>query len=335
MKVKKILSDRYYQTWPSWQIVYEWENELSNSLNLPIINSPANIPTTNNFLYRKLKSIDTRFFKGRLDESLNEILTLLAEYSLYFEMHPKNYKSFSNSKKTIPIVVDFWDKSNIELYKRIYLNCPCLLVTSLEVLNFLKENNFKNRLIHFPMSLPSIYKLEPNYLFDKKYDIVLAGRTNSVLWNYLKNYELQNPEIEYLYQIEQNGELYYISNKRGIIGKIHSREEYINLIKSARISFYATPGLDGGEERTNGFNPVTPRFFELLAAGCHLIARYPKNVETDFFQLESICPSINSYEDFQKQLEVGLSSSQPIGKNADYLSKHYTSTRIKILNELV
>lgn len=330
MKLTRILSDRHYNIWPSWHIVYEWENEISSSLNLQLTNSPK----TNNFFYRKFKNIDNRMFNGKLNDLLYEMLNHTPEFSLYFEMLPTLFKNFSNNRKTIPVIVDFFDRSNIELFKKTYNQCPCLLITSLEVLNFLKENHIKNKLIHFPMSLPSIYKLEPDQWFEKKYDIVLAGRTNPVLWNYLKQYETQHPEIEYLQQIQQNGELYYKSNKRGIIGKVHSRQDYINLIRSGRISFYATPGIDGGEKRTNGFNPVTPRLFELLSAGCHIIARYPKNVETDFYQLETICPSINSYDEFEKHLKIALKSIQPIKKNSEYLLKHYTATRIELLKEI-
>lgn len=335
MKLTRILSDRHYQTWPSWHIVYEWENEISKCLNLPIINSPIKKNRdTYNFLYRKFISIDNKIFKGKINELLYETVNYTLELSLYFEMHPTLRENFSNNKKTIPVIVDFWGKSNIESFKKIYRKCPYLLITSLEVLNFLKENHIGNKLLHFPMSLPSIYKLEPDMLFEKKYDIILAGRTNSVLWNYLKQYEVQHPEIEYLHQIQKNGEIYYTSNKSGIIGKVQTRKEYINLIRKGRVSFYATPGIDGGEKRTNGFNPVTPRFFELLSAGCHIIARYPKNIETDYYQLGSICPSINSYDAFHDQLNTALKSIQPIKKNSQYLLEHYTSTRIEILNDI-
>lgn len=42
IKVKRILSDRHYQTWPSWHIVYEWEDEISQILQIPIAKSPNN-----------------------------------------------------------------------------------------------------------------------------------------------------------------------------------------------------------------------------------------------------------------------------------------------------
>lgn len=330
MRLTNILSDRHYQTWPSWQIVFEWEQEISTSLNLPVLNSPKET----SLLYRKFIDIDNNLLNGKLHGAWNEVRALRSGYSLYFEMVAKYYKSFSNNSKTVPVIIDFWDKKNVENFKTKYKKCPYLLITSLEFSKFLRENKTGNKLIHFPMSLPSKYKLMPDQIFEKKYDILLAGRTNSVLWNYLKQFEIQHPEIEYLQQVDKNGEIFYESNKKGIVGKVHTREEYINLIRSSKISFYSTPGIDGGEKRTNGFNPVTPRFFELLSAGCHIIAKYPKNLDTDFFALETIVPSANSYDEFQKQLTNALNSPAPINRNAKYLLKHYMSERIKLLNEI-
>jgi hypothetical protein len=331
MKINRILTDRDFQNWPSWHIVYEWENELSNALNIPLKNS---LQVKSNFIYKKFKHIDNKFFKGKLDFFLTTHLITRAKFSLYFEMSIQNHKKFSNSRIVIPVIVDFWEKTNIEHFKRIYAECPLLLITSLEVLNFLKENHIKNKLIHFPMSLPSNYKLMPDQIFKKEYDIVLAGRKNLVLWDYLKQYEKLHPEVEYLHQIEYDGELYYESNKRGIIGNFHTRSEYMNLIKLAKVAFYSTPGIDGGENRTNGFNPVTPRFFELLSAGCHIISRYSKNIETDYYKFETICSSVTSYADFENQLNIALISNPPIKKNAEYLNNHYTSSQIEILKNL-
>jgi hypothetical protein len=330
MKLKRIYTDRLSRNWPSYHIIYEWENELSNTLNLPLVNSPMN-----NFFFRKCSQINNKFFMGKFNFPLNKTFNFKNLDYLYFEMNPMSQISLSPSNKTIPVIIDFWEKSKIDLFKKTYSKCSYLLITNLEVLNFLKENEIKNKLIHFPMSLPSLYKLNPNQFFEKKYDIVIVGRINSILWNYLKKYEKQYPEIEYLHQIQQNGQLYYNSNKRGLIGNFHTRMEYVDLIRSSKITFYSTPGIDGGEARTNGFNPVTPRFFELLSAGCHILARYPKTLETNFYNLEKICPSINSYDEFEKQLNNALNSPPPIKKNSEYLEKHYTSTRIELLEKII
>lgn len=327
----KIYSDRHFQNWPSQHIVYEWEDEIAKSLKIPILESPFQ----NNYITKIVSRIWKNAFKNDLTGGLDGINCRKGNF-LYFEMTPKKFRSFSNNRNAIPIIIDYWERENVEYLNHYYRKCQFILISSLEVLNFLKKNNCNLNLMHFPLSLPDKYHLEPSQIFKKHYDIVLAGRTNPVLWEYLKKYEHMHPEIEYLYQEQQNGELYYRSNKHGIIGNFHRREEYINLIRSAKISFYSTPGIDGGEKRTGGFNPLTPRFLELLSAGCHVIARYVHNEESEFFQLESICPSVNSYEEFEKQMNFALNSKdQPIKRNSDYLLKHYTSMRIDTLKKVI
>jgi hypothetical protein len=265
MKLKSILTNRDYQNWPSWHIVSEWEDELSKNLDVPI----KNIPRSNNIYKKYFKVIDFKYFNGYLAKTINGYFNY-GYYSIYFEMRPKGKRNLLTVGNTVPIIIDFWDKNSIENFKNVYADCPYILVTSLEVLNFLLNNHIKNKLIHFPMTLPSIYRLKSNEIFDKKYDIVLAGRKNAVLWDFLKQFENKNPRIEYLYQVQIDGDLYYESNKTGIVGKFQARSEYMGLLKQAKIAFYSAPGCDGGEERTKGFNPVTPRFFELVASGCYM-----------------------------------------------------------------
>lgn len=329
MKLSNILSDRHYNHQPSWQIVYEWENEIAQALHLTITSTPKN-----KLLGGCLKQKEHRLLNNRFTDYIDAFFTPSTFNSLYFELYTRRNKGFYNNNRTIPIIVDYWNNNSTQKTKNNYQNCPAVLVTSLEVLNYFKTYKINERLIHFPMSLPSKFLLKPDTVFDKKYDIVLAGRANPVLLNYLKEFEQQHPEIEYLYQIMHKGSLYYSSNQRGIIGKFDTREEYLQLIRASRVSFYATPGIDGGEQRTGSFNPVTPRFFELLSAGCNIIARYPENADTHFFELPAICPSINTYDDFKEQLQTALNNPSPVARNADYLTKQYTSCRIPILLDI-
>lgn len=331
-ELHSILTDRHYQSWPSWQIVYEWEDELSFLLHIPLRNTPS-LPS--NLVYSTFKRFDNRFFKGYMEYITRPRKKSESGLSLYFEMHMKPYRCFSNEASIIPVLIDFWLPDNIKVLKKMYAHCPYLLVTNLEVLHFLKEHQFRNKLVHFPMTLPSRYQLNGDEVFDKKYDIVVAGRKNSILWDYLLRYEKQHPDIEYLHQVEQNGELFYRSNQTGIVGKFQSREEYIELIRSAKVAFYATPGMDEGAARTTGFNPVTPRFFELLGAGCHVLARYPDTVETRFYTMKEISPAIMSYEQFEEALTDSLRSEVPVAKNAVYLKSHYTYTLVDILNQII
>ena len=330
MIITKIASDRHYQNKASWQIVYEWEDEISNSLDIPIKDSP----NPNKVIPRKLRVLENKLFKGNLIKFKNKVFFNKDKF-LYFEMFPKRYTSFSNSQKYIPIILDFFEREKLDLIMDNYAQCDFLLITNLEVFNLLKEHNIRKEIIHFPLSIPSIYRLNENDNFAKKFDLVLVGRQNPILLNFLREYEKANPTIKYFYRVKKNGQFYYQSNQKDIVRKVSSRQEYINLIREAKVAFYSTPGIDGGEQRTNGFNPVTPRFFELLAAGCHIIARYPKNADTDFFSLESICSSASSYNNFAKQLNTTLASSPPIKRNAKYLQAHYMSKRVKILKELI
>lgn len=335
MLLERIFTDRHFQTWPSWQIVYEWEDEIAEALQLPLVNSP-----TLNMIHHKINGLDNRLYKGKFNTALNTINPIKPAYqklkgsSLYFEMAPRFYDSFSNGTNTIPILIDFWDKKNVSKIVERYNKCQQILVTSLEVLQFLALYISEEKLIHFPMSLPTKHRLNADFEVEKKYDIVLSGRTNPVLAEYIKEFVSTHKDVEYLVQVERGGKLYYESNKRGVIGEFNSREAYLALMSAAKVSFYSTPGIDGGEHRTAGFNPVTPRFFELLTSACHVIARYPDTVETRFFEMNSICPSANNYDTFNLQLTKALNSPIPVYKNSQYMSAHYTANRIDILKNI-
>lgn len=329
--IKCILSERKISKFHSRDIVYEWEDEISSILNLEICTTKL----SNGFFARILNNIDKFIFNGKLTSLYyNYLFEQRRGNYLFYEMNPRYFYSYSNSKYAIPIIIDFWDRDKIDKFKKYYSSSKFLLITSTEVIDFLRSEMVDVQLIHFPMALPTKYKLDPNFKPIKKYDLVLAGRINKQLKEYLDIYIKQNPNFEYLYQTKINGQYCYASNLNGIVGYFNSREEYWELLKQAKVAFYATPGIDGGEMRTNNFNPVTPRFFELLAAGCHVIARYPNNSETEFFRIKDICKSIENYEQFKYEFELALNSEPPIKKYSEYLSNHYLENRINIINNL-
>ena len=98
---------------------------------------------------------------------------------------------------------------------------------------------------------------------------------------------------------------------------------------------YSTPGIDGGETRTNGFNQITPRFLELIACGCHVIARYPSNPDTDYYEINKFCPNIEDYLQFEKRLDYCLETEVNLDNYRHYLLKHYTSVRCKELQHAI
>ena len=62
MDLKGVFTDRHYQDWPSWHIVYEWEDELSHALHLPLKNSPEG---SKHVLYNMFKHIDHKVLETR------------------------------------------------------------------------------------------------------------------------------------------------------------------------------------------------------------------------------------------------------------------------------
>ena len=237
-------------------------------------------------------------------------------------------------------MVDFWKHTDLDTFYALYRNCKLVLISSLEAFNFLKAKNCPITIAHLGLSLSDRYQLEQKTTYEKKYDILLAGRlnirTNQVLRDYLETFVKKFPGIEYLYQEEIKGEYYYVSTKRGMIGKFQTREEYMSLLRASKVSFYSTPGLDGGEKRTGGFNPVTPRYLELLSAQCLLVGRYPDNAETQYYELPRVCPNVESYEHFETVLRGYLADATPnFDNHRAILDKHYTSVRAWELRQIM
>ena len=327
-----IYTDRHFQTWPSWQIVFEWEDALAQSLQINLKNSP-----TTGMLEHKFRGWDNRKNHGRLGRAFQMLRPwrtaweLEPRQALYFEMAPRKYPAFSNAPHVSPILIDVFPDENLEDSLRFYRRCHKVFFTSLEVLQAAQTSMPDGPWFHLPMSLPDKYRLLPDASFHKKHPIVLSGRTNAVLLQFLKRFEHENPGIEYLQQQQINGKLFYVSNISGVIGDFSSRESYWELIKSARVCFYSTPGMDDGAKRTGGFNPLTPRWFELLAAGCHVIARYPDTQETRHYRMSTVAPPVNSYEQFKQELTMYLTAAAPVERNALYLQDFYTSKVIPYL----
>jgi hypothetical protein len=343
MKLADILSSRYFEKNPNHHLIYEWEEDFSSALSLPIVNAK---PLYRKAIYnRGTKELINNFGESALHKVNNIInLSTLAKrqlgYSFVFDLDVVTVPDFSTTSRAIPLMIDFWKTVDLANFYKTYRNCKLILISSLEAFNYLKANNCPLPIEHLGLSLSDRYRLAEDTRYEKQYDILLAGRlnirTNQVLRDYLEEFIHKYPDTEYLCQQEINGEYYYVSNKRGTIGKFHTRQDYINLLRASKISFYSTPGLDGGEKRTGGFNPVTPRYLELLSAQCLLLGKYPKNEETDFYELPKVCPNISSYEEFETTLLGYLQQkNSSFATHREILDKHYTSRRAQQLVEIL
>ena len=314
---------RRIHTWPSYHLIYEWEDQLQKEM----INSC--------FFYHSFYS--NKIIRAHEILQLNGV-ALDKNLHLFFEMLAEKKKNIFNRSNLIPIVIDFFlSRKELMSFEKAHSHNPLVLITSLEAYEWLKKNECKLNIRHWPLSLPDKYRISPNTFHNKKYDFVLVGRQNSVLKSYLEKYVLENPNTIYVY--EGNEKFHYYTNHGEYVGYIESREEYISLMKLSRIGIYSTPGMDGSRQDTNLFNQVTPKFLEYIACGCHLLLRYPENPDTHFYELNKFCPHIDSYLLFEKKVPYYLNHKPDLQMYEEYLSKHYTSERIKqiksFFNEIV
>jgi hypothetical protein len=318
----KILTNRKIENWPSWDLVYEWENIISYKLEIPFSYNNRLLSKTNSLLHKINFNPLIKFFPRK-------------PY-FYFQMSAGLRNQIFNSKKFIIAIIDYHlNPNDRDKFLIAYSKNPFLLISNKEVFDFLLLNNFPKKIYHFPLSISDKYKISENAVFDKQYDLVLFGRQNTVLEAYTKKYADNHPKFSYVYRIIKDGEFNYYTNAEEFLGNINNRQAYIDLMQKSRTAIYGTPGIDGGESRTNGWNQVTPRVLEYIACGCHIIARYPKNSDTDFFDLQKFSPNIETYEDFEQVMDNALATPVDMKMYAEYLEKHYTSKRAELLKEIL
>ena len=320
MKIDKILSCRNIDQRFFWQIVFEWEDVFVKELHVPLMPEPQIARNPHAF---RLPILDD--------------FVLIGKGNIFrYDLSAGNY-NFWNNRKVIPCIIDFnLSKEKIAGFEKAYNNHKVVCISSLEAYHFLKENNTKLQIEHLPLSLPDKYKLTPDNNFDKKYDLVLMGRQNPVLSEYLDLYVKKHPSFVYVYRpTYDEKDFRYFTSKGEYVGEITTRKQYMELMSKSRCAFYSTQCVDGGPKWRNGFNQVTPRFFEILASGCHIIARYTQNPDTDFYQIEKICPMCDSYEFFERALDQAREVNVDLKKYADFLNHHYTSTRVDMLNTIL
>ena len=316
--LQKLITSRGYNQWPSWDIVFEWEDIFRESLNLTFSYEPA----VNRYAKRIPLPLLTR-------------LLHTSDPAFIFQMSA-DMRGGYDKRNIVPCIVDFFvDPKRLPFFYHFNRHHPLLLVSSAEAVQYLADRKCPLPVFHLPLSLPDPYAFDPSCLCGKAYDLLLAGRTSPVLLEYTERYAERHPDFVYVRRVVENGEFKGYTSRGECVGGLGTRAQYMALMRQSRVGLYATPGIDGGEERTRGFNPVTPRFLELVSGGCHILARYPKNPDTDYYELPAFGPSIDSFEQFEAAMDQALSHDVDAGFYASYLAKHYTSVRCETLKQIL
>ena len=322
MKLTTIKSMNAIQ--PSWRIVREWDEILASELHL-------RLKSENKF---------TRFVKFNLINKngfanfVNKLVLKSNKLSLMYVMTAETRPTCFVNKNTIPVIIDYWLKeSELDDFYLAYKDVPLVLVTNLEVYRFLKEHRCPLNIEHWALSYPDRYKVNNDH--EKKYEFCVFGRPNPFFIRMLDKYASLHDDFTY---IMNNGDIenrQYIDHRGNIVAKDTGRSSYLDMISKTKISCYTTPGIDEAKKESSCFNQVTPRLFEMLCNGCMVIGHYPDSDDTLWYNLKSIVPEVDSYEDFEKVLDDLRAKSFDYEKVSSFIKKHYTSARAKELMSIL
>ena len=315
-----IITKRKYETWPSWYVVYEWEDILSKKLGMDLEFSDGR--SLEYRIQRKWKRIVFKYFHrisfGKVD---------VQNMRLAFIMNANDYYLYVD-RNVIPIFLDFPEKM-ISVIAEKTKNLPFFFVTALEICDLLKAHGSKN-VIYMPISISDMYFSE--VIPKKTIDVIQFGRKNPVLHEWMMEYVTEHPDVEYVYQ-SNNGSLTYISTTRGNLGKFDKRNEYVELLKSCRISLVSTPGMDKSRTDFGNVDFFTPRFFESAAFYCHMLGRYIENQEADFLNIYDICPNVKTKQEFFDNVDklLKISNDVNVDKYKAFLHSNLTSKRADLI----
>lgn len=320
MKIEQVITYRTRSKGHDYGIVNEWEDVFAESLMVPLWYDDWK------------KRIHWILYKFPW---IAEWFMQTWKNSFVFTMLPLGNPSGNNKRNIVPCLIDFFlrDQKSLNIFYKRFRKNPLVMISSKEAYEYLKAQGCPLNIRHLALSISDKYRVSPETSFSKEYDVVMLGRQNQVLLDYLERYKNTHPKVTYVYGKKTEDVFMYYDSDGRAIGALETREEYMAMMRKSRIGLYATPGMDGGREHTNGFNQVTPRFLEYLVSGCHVIARFPKNADTDFYELEKMTTNAHSYELFEQAMDLARSTAVDMRNYATYLEKHYTSERVKTLLE--
>lgn len=318
MQLAQIITNRQIDPHPANDLVYEWEEDLRQYFGAT-------------FSYNR--GVQNERYSKFIPFALNWVQTY--EPAFTYEMCTQRHNG-NNKRNIIPCIIDFYIREpwKVRLWYSRYWRNPAVCVSSREVYAYLTQTLGLKKIHHLPLSISDRYRITPQTRYEKQYDLVLVGRQNRVLTDYLNRYVAAHPDTTFVRRVLQDGRSIYVDQSGAVVSAVDSREIYIRLMRSARAAMYATPGIDNARQ-TNGFNQVTPKFLEIIACGCHPLMRYPQNADTDYFRLADFGSHIDSYEQFESALDQARRKPVDMNKYSRYLEEHYTSVVAKQLEQII
>ena len=331
----KILSAREWNKNPSLQVVYEWEDIIASECNIEldlttqcVVNNSYNRPV---HIYLQ-KMIRHSFLKKYIDSAFN-FYKRKKQFYLAFYLYPLPVVNhYLHQDNFIIILLDCFEDV-IDRVPGYFSKTKLLFVTNLEVYDRLKTSPIAAKIRYVPLSISDKYY--SGKVPEKSIDVLQIGRQNPVLHNWMLAYVKKHPQTEYVYASIENKKHSYFSTTKGFLGSIDGRGNFMDFLGSAKVVLLSSPGIDGGEMRTGGFNPVTPRFYESAVKYCYMVGRYPEDGEDfKYNKINLVCKNANSYPEFENYVSEMLATpfNQQV-KYQQFISDHLTSTIAATINK--
>ena len=320
----KVYSERGYITWPSWDVLFEWEDIWAKEWGTTVESLTNNLFDK---ISRRLKRYTKKLFpkkvwKYKITDPDKMGVLIIMDAEGYYMIPTRNI---------IPIYLDF-ARNMIDEIMEATRDLPAFFVASKDIYNEMKSKGCQNVYFIHQCVSDQYYTQE---VPDKDIDVIQIGRKNPVMHQYMLDYCKEHTDVEYIYQSE-NASLNYTSTTRGDIGKLPGRPEFVDMMRRARVSIVSTPKCDNSRNVFGGADLVTARFYESAVFYCHLIGRYTDNEETRELELNKICPNIKDYEEFKATMDQYLSGKE-IDKDiySTFINKHLASTRATYLKKCI
>ena len=328
MKITSVLSKRASNDKVYSDLIYEWEDDYSNALGVPIKSYSSLRERFQNKVFGFIHKVKLESFAQKLDG----VFGRKSGKTLVFTLYPYTRFSLYTTADKIPFIIDFDHGVNLETFYRVYKNCEVVIISSRVAYEYLVKQGCPLNIKHVPLSIKSDLKVNRIDIKDRKYDIFIA-RQNPVLMEYLNQYEAKHPAVHYIVRKWEKGKLYsgnaYFSNKEGRLGEFSNREAYFDLLANSKVAFYSTTGSD--MPNTRFMNHVTPALLEYLTAGCQVMIRWYDTPDSDFFNLPQYFENASSYDVFERLLDNYLSTEQnPFARNDDFLQKYGFNSQFRI-----
>lgn len=281
----RLCNDQFYNI-----VMYEWEDELiQKGLHLQC----------RSILSKKIGILLHRIIPGRgriLQYKLNT--AYYKRNKLAFLMFASQYTEYYPSH-IIPIFIDTRVKSFNILIKAIK-NVDTAVITNRSAWDKAIKIYPAKKLYHLPLWCAEKWALSE--IPEKTIDVLQIGRKNQLLHQWMLKYTESRPDVEYIYQDDSS--INYISTKRGNMGPLPSREDYMNAIRKAKICLVSSPLVDDSPE----FDFITPRVYEAAISYCYMVGRFTENSEFNEVKLNKVVDNVKNYEEFCSHINKYIES---------------------------